>query len=273
MQKTYSFEKCYQILHLEPKCTWNELRKKYKQAIQKWHPDRYKDGSNEKIAADDKVREINIAYHLLQKYYRENGTLPFLQVEKSVPNTPRQNAPVERPSNSVNKTTNSHSTHAYETRQEQPNRKTRKSHTSTIFILISCIAGGYYYLFSDENAPNNKSNQIINKTTKQNLPGYSSIEINHIKNKTNKLINDFQSNKSHQSSNETTASSEPLYFTEGSSIGDVISAQGTPTRTEDNVWYYGKSEVHFNEGKVTHWVRSKETGLRANLQFHQQVKK
>lgn len=44
------------------------------------------------------------------------------------------------------------------------------------------------------------------------------------------------------------------YFSVGSRIGDVYAAQGAPTKTEGDVWHYGKSRIYFSKGRVTRWV-------------------
>lgn len=44
------------------------------------------------------------------------------------------------------------------------------------------------------------------------------------------------------------------YFSVDSKPGDVYAIQGTPTKTENGVWHYGKSRVYFENGVVTSWV-------------------
>ena len=48
---------------------------------------------------------------------------------------------------------------------------------------------------------------------------------------------------------------EKNYFSMGSSLGEVIIAQGEPTKMEDNIWYYGESTVTFTNGLVSEWNR------------------
>jgi len=42
-------------------------------------------------------------------------------------------------------------------------------------------------------------------------------------------------------------------FMPGSTVGEVIAAQGPPTRVDGDIWYYGASKVYFQNGRVTHW--------------------
>ena len=54
-------------------------------------------------------------------------------------------------------------------------------------------------------------------------------------------------------------------FAPGSTIGDVYSAQGVPTKTDGDVWYYGTSKVYFSNGTVVYWEQTPEHPLRARL--------
>lgn len=58
------------------------------------------------------------------------------------------------------------------------------------------------------------------------------------------------------------APDEP-FFALGSTIGDVYSIQGIPTRTDKNVWYYGASKIYFANGIVVHWDQTSEHPLKA----------
>ena len=96
MKKEYPYTECYQILRIKPDSDWDELRKSYKLQIQKWHPDRYKDKSAEKDAANEKIKKLNIAYQQLFRYFQEHGSLPEIKQDKPPPQT----TPVKRTLNS-----------------------------------------------------------------------------------------------------------------------------------------------------------------------------
>ena len=59
MKRKYSYDECYRILNTKPNCSWDELRKAYKIQIQKWHPDRFQEGTSKKDAAEEKIKDIN----------------------------------------------------------------------------------------------------------------------------------------------------------------------------------------------------------------------
>ncbi len=47
----------------------------------------------------------------------------------------------------------------------------------------------------------------------------------------------------------------------GDKPGDVFAAQGVPTGTAGDIWYYGRSEVHFERGAVVKWFSSPDYPL------------
>ncbi|MFP5504586.1 MAG: hypothetical protein ACLGH6_00150, partial [Gammaproteobacteria bacterium] len=44
-----------------------------------------------------------------------------------------------------------------------------------------------------------------------------------------------------------------VFFTRGDTPGRVIEVQGIPTRTSGDLWFYGDSEVYFENGVVASW--------------------
>lgn len=57
------------------------------------------------------------------------------------------------------------------------------------------------------------------------------------------------------------------FFTKGSSVDDVLTAQGVPSSAEDGVWRYGTSTVHFANGMVVHWQETPGYPLRAKAEL------
>lgn len=55
-------------------------------------------------------------------------------------------------------------------------------------------------------------------------------------------------------------------FTFGASPGAVYASQGVPTRIDGNIWFYGLSEVHFDNGQVVSWNEHPNNPLNVSLQ-------
>ena len=48
----------------------------------------------------------------------------------------------------------------------------------------------------------------------------------------------------------------------GSTLGEVYAIQGVPTSTQGETWHYGKSQIHFAQGKVISWSQHPDNPLR-----------
>jgi hypothetical protein len=55
------------------------------------------------------------------------------------------------------------------------------------------------------------------------------------------------------------------YFTVGSTRGDVLRLQGTPSAIVGNTFEYGLSEVYFQNGRVQSWHADPSSPLRARM--------
>jgi len=53
-------------------------------------------------------------------------------------------------------------------------------------------------------------------------------------------------------------------FAIGSTLGDVLAAQGRPSHADGDIWYYGKSTVTFVQGRVASWSQHPEYPLRTS---------
>lgn len=266
MKKTYSYKECYQILRSSPNSSWADLRKTYKKSIQKWHPDRFDDVSKEKLAAEHKIKEINHAYNQIQKYYKANNTLPPIEQSpaRKVETTETQNesAVPEKKQEAVIKPTATNKQYT-----KKPEKNSKRSLVAGIITLS--ILGSSYYFFADDfylneaKSLNNKPNQQISAVntplnTKQEQKNYLEDNLS---------LKAEDDEKTSEKKKQIKAPVLEHYFTNGSSISDVIGVQGAPTRTDGDIWYYGKSEVHFSEGVVVHWVRGANTPLKARMVF------
>ncbi len=78
---------------------------------------------------------------------------------------------------------------------------------------------------------------------------------------------------------ESPTASEPIFrlpqqveppakpiFGYGSTLGEVYAAQGIPTHTEGDVWYYGASKIHFTDGTVVQWEENPSNPLNTRHQ-------
>lgn len=267
MKQKYSYAECYKILKVKPDCSWEELRKAYKLQIQKWHPDRFEDGSAEKQAADEKIRYINSAYQQLSDYHRQQGQLPT--AEK--PAEP----PAQRKSKSEAPTTNKHSTNGQFTAQTDTSGLGKPGKASSkfrIFITLVAVATFSYILLSQNPTEDSSKQEQIISPPDEIMQSAKSQAVSAA----TKTEQEQHNNKQQIDHSSTTTNIENLdnkknkvnddeFFTYGSSIGEVISVQGPPSKIEGDIWYYGESEVYFYEGEVVKWKRMPGYPLKAQL--------
>ena len=236
MNQNDSFRESYSALNIEPGCSWAELRKQYKSLSQKWHPDRHENDENSQKQAVDKFKEINLAFQQLENYYKEQGTLPNCSYGESDeklqgskyygPITP--DVTVISPENN----TLSNSTRLFRT------------------WGIASIAAIYVTFLVIQGTENSDSQISLESAA-------TSIEQSQLA--------DSDSTPSSSKGNPQSPHPDDIYFTYNSTIGDVINIQGQPDLINNNTWYYGKSEVHFQNGRVVRWFRDPATPLKARI--------
>jgi len=68
MTATGEIDKDYQVLGLKPGASREEIDEAYKDLVNVWHPDRFMDNPRLQEKANEKLKEINIAYKELKEY-------------------------------------------------------------------------------------------------------------------------------------------------------------------------------------------------------------
>jgi len=257
----YTYEKCYKILLIEPECSRDNLRKAYKKLIQKWHPDRF---TNEvqKLSAEDKIKELNIAYCQLSDYYKKHNSLPLISKPETIHRTKR--APVSKP-----QTPDDSIAFAAENPSagQITNNRPSVEYNNKIYLTLVIIISLFVFIYSDTDDESAHSNTQINNAYKTDSAD-DSIEIKAIA--THEIgksgITQEISESKDISEIDAIPNTQPAdYFTYGSTIGEVLSIQGRPDSIDGNYWFYGNSYVKFKDGVVEDWKRSSEFPLKAHI--------
>jgi hypothetical protein len=74
IQTTIDYDWYYQILELPPGAPLEEIKRNYRKLVRRWHPDRVPE--SEKLVATEKMKEINEACEILERYWGSNGSPP-----------------------------------------------------------------------------------------------------------------------------------------------------------------------------------------------------
>ena len=254
MKKTFAYTECYKILQAKPDQDWKEFRKQYKTLIQKWHPDRFPEDSGKKHAAEKKLKDISKAYQQISNYYKKHAVLPPVEIVTEKIKTSVKTA---RPENEVKDESPQDTMH-----HEKPAKTLKKERKYTVFygaLVIAFIVYGLIELTPDDHSMKNNQDNFQNKEN-------SSSAINETVLSGKYIDLEAQIQQANKDKKKIIVDQGALdysnAFTYGSTISEVIRAQGTPTKTEQDIWYYGQSEVHFKDGVVTDWKRSVEDPLR-----------
>ena len=254
MKQRYSYKECYHILDVKPNCNWTELRKSYKLKIQKWHPDRYDDNTPQKDAANDKIKNISIAYKQLQNYYNKHSSLPEIEQANFRSTAAPKHYNAHKPTSSI------------------PLHPTPSHHfrwTRTAFLILTIGGISYSLLRTPLTINSNNLHQTRTPTTKTNVNLQSSPTLGIKKNtippltQSSTIRSASPSTKYSVNANTQALSQNKLFFTYGSSIGHVVGIQGVPDKIKNDVWFYGESKVYFIDGKVNKWERAQGSPLKA----------
>jgi hypothetical protein len=229
----------YATLHVQPGCTWKELRMSYRRLVRRAHPDRLEPGSREKPEAEERLKDINRAYDNLEHYYRRHGHLPrprVLGAADFVAASARRSTPPPRHVASAG---------AAPTAEADSPAVRQPRWWFTAAVRWTAIAVGLALaieLFSwvppAEIAPSGEG--PLSPTPAQ------------------------PHGAMHTGSAAPSSPAAGSFFSHGSSLGEVHAIQGDPTLVQDNVWHYGKSRVYFADGRVTHWDHDPEDPLKAS---------
>jgi len=240
------YEEHYKTLDLPEDCSWDELRKSYKRQIQLNHPDRLTDDSPDKEEAQERIKSLNLAYQDLSKYYKAHDSLPRFDTFEATELTSHEEHeereaftfdPIEPSIPAPTK----------------PHKNNRKIILS--LILITTIAT-YLLLDKDDFEATYEENQDKYKSAQDT----SLLEI-----KPSKDSVTTSNSPTNKQNNPALPNRKKKYFTVGSSVGKVMDAQGIPDKNTDSVWYYGKSTITFENGKVASWYRHKDTPLNIDI--------
>lgn len=238
------FDADFRTLGLELTNDWKKVKSTYQKLVKKWHPDRYTNSSSERERAEEKLKEINQAYSKLSDFHKKHGRLPFRKKQK-VPRPPTKTDDFTAPQSSKQEQTspaNEANTEKVWAREYQPVTKKQPAKSRKILFFTIILVSIFIYWFEDDSNPVSENGAITNNSEIQPEQAFSESENSSIDPK------------------PTT----DKYFTYGSTLGEVLYVQGVPTKTAEDIWYYGKSEVRFKNGRVVTWKTDLDTPLKAS---------
>ncbi len=258
----YSYHDCYKILSIESSCDWPGVRKAYRQKIQKWHPDRITDAAI-KSSAEDKLKELNLAYEQLSVYYKMHGYLPVQEIPRDVVADKVEAKPARsRPqSKSVPKTDKES-----DRNNGGPGSLNISNPSNLLSLLVFTVIGLALYTLLDIESPEDRSTQDIDSSLLESSRSTGNFKLGE----QDGITTDAKLKSSDDEKNSHTEEDDSHirvmeYFTIGSSVKDVLRIQGMPDSVVDNIWFYGESTIKFEDGVVKDWKRTAASPLKAHM--------
>ena len=227
----------YATLGVDADTDWGKLHRHYKRLIGQWHPDRFSGDTAAKKIAEERSKQITIAYQALRNYRRTYGVLPPRKpaVDVGAQGPTRHPDPVsDRVTSSDRAATGARGATVSEPSKSKAERRRRVAFA--IFIIVPVL-----YLADRFAGPT---------TPADNRPG-NTVDRPDIATRAPAPI---------QAPSGSPRESGWIWV--GSTIGEVYSAQGVPDFTQGETWYYGKSRIYFSQGKVTSWNQDPDNPLR-----------
>jgi hypothetical protein len=83
-----NLQRCLKILELETTGSLQEAKRAYKDLVRVWHPDHFQNNPRLKQKADQKLREINLAYNFLCNHLESNQAKGLSTPRITSPNSP-----------------------------------------------------------------------------------------------------------------------------------------------------------------------------------------
>lgn len=262
--KTANYQKCYSILGVFQDDDWETVRSAYKRQIRRWHPDRFQNLDQRKIA-EDKCKEINISYQMLDDYYQKFGALPPENESRLNVSAPAGDARYEPNDHADSKPEPYSGTGQDRDTASSPPEPARRSYMG-ILLAVTIITTGYMLsepLFIDHDgvaqtgsANNNMVDSGLSATNPESpaVPATTSSDGAARETRPAEWQNNTK-NPEHEPGLSVATGRLP-YLTRGSTKQDVLAIQGRPLRETDTTWDYGLSRINFQHGKVIDWYEN-----------------
>ncbi len=223
----HDYKISYQTLDLPPGSEWHEIRAAYRTLTQKWHPDRFATDLIQQRLAERKMREITKAHRILEEYYQLHGVTPVVFNPPSFPAGMRHTTTREA-SDPIRGTSP----------DDEP---AVVSATGRKSFVVAVLAGAILTVIF----------LITDKMPEPSAMPADQEQTATAPNTENNIV--------------SPASNNAQRFTAGSTLGEVITVQGVPSKIENDTWHYGKSSIHFHKGVVSSWNDHPDSPLKISL--------
>ncbi len=252
-------------LELEDGATAEDIRAVYLTLAKVWHPDRFESDATLRNKAEEKLKEINAAFHLLNS----DGYGKSRTSASNPPPPPQPAKPASgQPRDSRTQDPRSAEKSAQRTMPTQPRQVNQRRpipealslsrRMIRVAIVLAVISLAKYWWQTTRTSPISPPN---NTSTSSNTTPVAQPPL--VANKKQIAV--------HARLTPSAPTSSQGYFTVGSTRDEVLAVQGTPTVFSDSAFVYGYSTVFFQSGRVVSWDISSQNPLRVRMQAGQHL--
>jgi outer membrane protein assembly factor BamE (lipoprotein component of BamABCDE complex) len=272
---------CYRILELEPTATLEDVKISYRELVKVWHPDRFAHDPKLQHKAQEKLKQINLAYENVCKVLLADPSPNKTSGTRSA----RHQQDPKSGNSSASKPKSPSEPTSGPPRQPSQTPKPKTALRTSIFALAAIILAVVTVLILENDsvnhgrgessrplstpvAPNsltvpksliqsdipvpNHSEQI--QTEPQSLltnPAPAAVSNTAVT--TNRVEPPLEAAMAREPEAPTKRKADATFFTTGSTKEEVLAIQGTPTRIKDNEFGYDFSRVEFQGDRVISW--------------------
>lgn len=292
----------YAVLGLRPGASADELRRTWIKLVKQWHPDRFARNPRLQVFAQEKLKEINEAYTFLRDYNPATGTSRYDTWQPSESYAGAYSAGAGQSGTGNRYRTYRYrpapGPSPYEgDYQYRPVGETSPSRFAWVImaIFVANVFSGIFRPYSaspsptprhvtevklDINPPESRTSVAAPQAAYftrgsskaevyriQGVPSYSTeLEWRYGSSRVYFAGDTVVGWESRADSPLMVKEANALtgHFGMGSSMLEVLAAQGTPSYVGDNDWKYGQSSVQFSDGKVISWQERPGSPLRVH---------
>jgi hypothetical protein len=223
----------YRLLGLVPGDSLQKLRGAYKAQMRRWHPDHFGQSESARRQAEEQSKQINRAYQELSEFYERHGKLPLVVTSESTTvsrPTPARTNTVPMPDVASASDWSPPTTNI-------SNRKKGPSKFGTVLLGAFTLLIIGFLLWGPEMTEPARDPSGVTPPFPASIPESSVKPV-------------------------ATSNVPGSRFSYGSTLGEVYTTQGVPTKVDGDVWHYGDARVFFHNGRVARWSDSEPPRLK-----------
>ncbi len=255
----HDYSNCYATLGVTPDTDWVTLRARYKRLMGQWHPDRFSADAPGKAIAEERSKQITLAYKALEKYRRDHGALPPIEFAAADAHRPEADPVFRRASFWDRAETGTAGGIVRDRTNQKPGSRFR------VAIVLFSLLVALYLAFppGDVTAPHDAVDGAQAESTATQAPPfaekgdtwhYGRSQIHFAQGKVISWIEHRESPL--RIARDRSFQLRERRFDVGSTKDEVRAIQGAPVTETETVWDYVPSRVYFEQSRVVGWVES-----------------